>query len=317
MVASFPVHLRVGTRGSPLALAQTTFFIEKLKEKFPVYAETGAVEVIKIKASGDYDPTKGGETHLRDCGGKGLFTRELEEALLEKRIDIAVHSMKDVPTWMPVGLEIAAVLPRGEVRDAFLGKTVSTLAGLPAGSRIGTSSLRRSAQLLNWRRDLVIAPFRGNVDTRLKKLAAGEVDGIILAACGLERLGLSAHINELIEPTQMLPAAAQGIIGIQTRQNEPDLAAVLKTVSCAATFARLQAERAMLEVLDGTCSTPIGALARLNGENLSLEGLVAHPEGKDVWRADIKGGANDARNLGQELGRTLRRLVPPGILPEG
>ncbi len=305
--------LRIGTRGSPLALIQTNMFIDTLRASFDWARDSDAVQIITLKASGDHDPLKEGEQHLRDRGGKGLFTKELEEALLAGTIDVAVHSMKDMPTWMPEKLAIAAVLPRADVRDAFISNVAKDIAGLPQGASVGTSSLRRQSQLLALRPDLKIMPFRGNVDTRIKKLEAGQVQATILAAAGLLRMGFAQKITAFIEPEHMLPSPAQGVIGLETRRADDALNAMLSKINCATTFAMMTAERAMLEVLDGSCNTPIGGLAAAQDGRLHLRGLVASENGTGIWRAE--GHGVDAVALGREVGRMLRVAVPPGILP--
>jgi hydroxymethylbilane synthase len=304
--------LRLGTRGSPLALTQARMVADRLIRQEPGLG----VEIVKIRASGDHDPLKDKDEPLIDRGGKGLFTKELEEALLDGRIDLAVHSMKDVPTWLPQGLALAAVLPREDPRDAFISMIASCFEELPSGAMIGTSSLRRQAQILNLRPDLKAVPLRGNVDTRLRKMEQNQADATFLAYAGLLRLGLTHKATEILEPGVMLPSAGQGIIGIEIRQKDAALAEKLEKINCVPTFTCLAAERAMLEVLDGSCRTPIAGLAVIGDGQLYLRGLVAHPDGKGVWRAEEKAPLEDSSRLGKEVGRLLRSLVPPGILPD-
>lgn len=325
MNAGIPPLLRIGSRGSPLALAQTQLCMAALMEHVPALAEPGRLEVVVLRASGDHNPLLDKDVPLVDKGGKGLFTKELEEALLQNRIDIAVHSMKDVPTWLPVGLKIAATLAQGDRRDALLSRHGNSLASLPPAARIGTTSLRRQAQLLHARPDLRVEPLRGNVDTRLKKLAAGQVDATLLAYAGLKRLGLDAKVPAMLEMAVLdvdvlLPAVNQGIIGMEIRSTDSNLAALLHTIGCPKTFAIMQAERAMLEALDGSCRTPLAGLAEYavgdaSGKTLRLRGLVAHPAGTGLWQDEATGAAADAVQLGHMLGQRLRQQVPPGILP--
>lgn len=302
--------LRIGTRSSPLALAQARLFAARLKDEFPAIE----ADIISIKASGDHNP-KEADARLVDKGGKGLFTKELEEALKDERIDVAVHSLKDVPTWLPDGLTIAAVLPRADARDAFISLKYQSLGAMPAGAVIGTSSLRRQAQILARFPHVKVVPFRGNVDTRLKKLADGQVDATLLAHAGLCRLNMTDKATKILDADEFLPAVGQGIIGLQIRADDGVLAAMLAHMNCKETMQVMQAERAMLEVLDGSCHTPIAGHAVIKDGQVHLKGLVAHPEGKGVWQADGRGSVGEAMDLGRHVGRTLRRLVPTGILP--
>ncbi len=308
--------LRLGTRGSALALIQAGIFAEKIRNLAPEYRGAESIEIVVIAASGDHNPASGNDHHLRDEGGKGLFTKELEEAILADRIDLAIHSMKDVPTWLPEGLVIGGVLPRGDAREAFISAKAKTLATLPKGATFGTSSLRRQAQVLALRPDLKIVPFRGNVDTRLKKMEEGRADATMLAACGLERMKMTAKIASLMMEEEVLPAAAQGIIGAEIRADDKELRALLARVTCPETEAAMRAERALLAALDGSCHTPIGALARHEGASLVLHGLVAHPEGTGVWKDRLEGAASEPEKLGYALGLQLRRVIPSGILPD-
>ncbi|NDE91140.1 MAG: hydroxymethylbilane synthase [Alphaproteobacteria bacterium] len=312
----FHKKLRIGSRGSPLAIAQTQTALAALRALFPELNEEGAVELITLRASGDHVLGSKDE-RLINVGGKGLFTKELEEALLDDRIDMAVHSMKDVPTWVPDNLTIAAVLLREDPRDALITNLgVQNLDSLPKGATIGTCSLRRQAQLLNKRPDLNVVPLRGNVETRIRKLEAGQVSATILAYAGLKRLGIESRANAIIEITEMLPAVCQGIIGIQIRENDTPLATALAKLNCTKAFSVMQAERAMLEVLDGSCHTPIAGLAVHENGGLTLRGLVAHPDGKGVWEASQSADVADALSLGKNVGRALRAMVPAGILPD-
>ncbi len=307
--------LRFGTRGSPLALAQARAVLATLCAHYPEMNEDGAVEMVILKASGDHVPGSRDE-RLADVGGKGLFTKELEEALLQNHIDVAVHSMKDVPTWLVPTLELAAVLPREDPRDALVARGCGSIDALPHGAVVGTSSLRRQAQLLFMRPDLNVVPLRGNVETRINKLEAGQVYATLLAYAGLKRLGIAGRANAVLETGIVLPAVAQGIIGLEIRTQDNALRELLWAINCASTMASMLAERAMLEVLDGSCHTPIAGFAAHGGSGLFLKGLVAHPDGKGMWNTEQTAPAGDAVALGRDVGRVLRRMVPSGILPE-
>ncbi|MDX1922349.1 MAG: hydroxymethylbilane synthase [Alphaproteobacteria bacterium] len=311
----FSKVLRLGTRGSPLALAQTQTVLAQLRTHYPELNDATAVEIVVLKASGDHILGSKDE-RLVDVGGKGLFTKELEEALFENRIDIAVHSMKDVPTWLPQGLEIVASLTREDPRDVLITNGIDSLDGLPKGAVVGTSSLRRQAQLLNKRPDLKVVPLRGNIDTRIKKLEAGQVDATLLAYAGLKRIGLTSRANGILDTSTILPAVAQGIIGLEIRAGDDGIRSALGVINCAKTMSSMVAERAMLEVLDGSCNTPIAGLAVHNSGGLFLQGLVADSQGKGIWQAEQTAAASDAVSLGREVGRALRKQVPAGILPE-
>ncbi len=307
-------RLRLGTRGSPLALAQAQEVRARLAGAHPELAAEGAVEIVVIKTSGD----KIQDRTLAEIGGKGLFTKEIEEALLEEAIDVAVHSMKDVPTWLPEGLEIAAVLPREDPRDAFFSNDGAGLAELPAGAVVGTASLRRQAQVLMARPDLKVIPLRGNVGTRLRKLAEGQADATLLAVAGLKRLGEADRITALLEPEEMLPAVAQGAIGLEVRAGDARTVRWLEALGHRDTAARIAAERACLEVLDGSCRTPIAALAELEGVELEgaelrLRALVALPDGSQAHRAERRGPAAEAAALGRDAGAELRGAAGPAF----
>jgi hydroxymethylbilane synthase len=250
---------------------------------------------------------------LAEIGGKGLFTKEIEEALFAGRIDLAVHSLKDVETWLPAGLEIACVLARDDPHDAFLSLKASTLAALPRGASIGTASLRRQAQLLRRRPDLAVVPIRGNVNTRLRKLEAGEVDAIVVALCGLERLGEARRATEILSPEAMLPAVGQGALAIECRSGDDAVGRLLEPLHDPISAACVGAERAMLAALDGSCRTPIAGLAEVNGGRLVLKGLLLKPDGTAEVRGRCAGAIADAEALGTELGRELRRRAGPGF----
>lgn len=298
--------LKIGTRGSPLALAQAHETRDRLAAAFPELAPEGAVEIVVIKTTGDriQDRT------LMEAGGKGLFTKEIEEALLDGSVDLAVHSMKDVPTWLPQGLHIAALLPREDPRDAWFCRHGCGLDELPAGSVVGTASLRRQALILMRRPDLTVLAFRGNVQTRLRKLGEGVVDATLLALAGLRRLGLADKLTAVLEPHQMLPAVAQGAIGIETRMDDARTNAYVAALNCAETAARVVAERAVLAALDGSCRTPIAALATIADGTLSLSALVIRPDGSEWYRTERTGLPEEAALLGGAAGQELKDRLP-------
>ncbi|MCZ6455075.1 MAG: hydroxymethylbilane synthase [Alphaproteobacteria bacterium] len=302
-----PQPLRIGTRGSPLALVQSNEVRDLLIE---AHAGMPEPKLCIIKTTGDQITDR----PLADVGGKGLFTKEIEQALLDGAIDIAVHSMKDVETWLPDGLTVDCFLPREDPRDTLLG--AASIGALPAGARVGTASLRRSAQLLAIRPDLKISLMRGNVGTRLDKLAAGEVDATLLAVAGLKRLGRADAIGAVLEPNEFLPAVAQGAIGIERRTDDAQTAALLAPLNDGPTTLCITAERAMLAALDGTCRTPIGGLATLDGDRLTLDGLLVWPDGSGLQRFRQTGDSGDAAALGEQVGRELRRRAGPQFFEE-
>lgn len=309
--------LKIGTRGSPLALAQTEIVIAMLCKKHHELQEPGAVEVVKIVTSGD----KIQDRALSEAGGKGLFTKEIEEALLAGAIDCAVHSMKDMPTQLPHGLVISCVPPREDPRDAFFSLKAATLDDLPAGAVVGTSSLRRQAIILARRPDLKTAVFRGNVGTRLKKLEEGIVDATILAVAGMNRLGLGHLVVNILDPEVMLPAVAQGAVGIEVRDNDGRVRNLLSAIHCTVTELRVTAERAFLGVMDGSCKTPIAALAGIPDpqHRARLDVLVARPDGSDIKRASYLmqlSGLHEARQLGEHAGKEMKAQLPVGYLSE-
>lgn len=290
----------IGSRGSALALWQARHIAARL-------AELGAETRLEIiKTTGD----KIQDVPLAKVGGKGLFTKEIEEALLEGKIDLAVHSMKDMPTGVPRGLVIAAIPEREEARDAMVG---AALSELKRGARVGTSSLRRASQLLALGRGLAIETLRGNVDTRLRKLDEGQYDAIVLAAAGLRRLGWDARIRELIPPEVMCPAVGQGALAIETR-NDGDARELARKLDHAPTRAAVEAERAMLAVLGGGCQVPIGAHAIVEGGEIRMHAIVASPDGSRVIRGKLHGA--DAEQVGAELGRRLLEEGAREILKE-
>jgi hydroxymethylbilane synthase len=292
-----------------MALRQTALVRDRLMVAYPDLRAPGAMEVMTIRTTGD----RVQDQRLAEIGGKGLFTKEIEEALIAGAIDFAVHSLKDMETWLPDGLEIACVLARDDPRDALLSIKAASLAALPRGARIGTASLRRQAQLLARRPDLSIAPIRGNADTRIDKLASGEFDAIVLALCGLERLGKAGLATEVLAPEVMLPAVGQGALAIECRAVDDWLRQLLDPLHDPGTAACVGAERAMLAALDGSCRTPIAGLATRDGDRLSLEGLLVKPDGSSEIRARCTGKVGDAVALGTALGGELRSRADPGF----
>ena len=305
--------LRIGTRGSPMALSQTGVVRNRLIARRPDLAAAGAIEIVTIRTTGD----RVQDRRLAEVGGKGLFTKEIEEALLAGHIDIAVHSLKDMETWLPNGLEIACVLPRDDPRDALVfndtSNSASSLATLPKGARIGTASLRRQAQLLLRRPDLSVGPIRGNVNTRLRKLEEGEFDALVLAVCGLQRLEKLDLATEILSPEIMLPAVGQGVLAIEYRAGDDAVRGVLQPIHDPGTALCAGAERAMLAALDGSCRTPIAGFAELDGDRLAIDGLVLKPDGSEAVRGRREGDMHDAAALGTELGHELRRLAAPDL----
>ncbi len=301
---------RIGTRASPLALAQAYDTAARLKEAHGLGDDS--IDIVKIITTGD----KRLEKKLGDIGGKGLFTKEVEEALYDKTIDLAVHSMKDMPTTLPDGLEIVALLPREDVRDAFVSPRHASIDAMPAGAVVGTASLRRQAQLLHRRPDLKVGLFRGNVQTRLKKLDAGEADATFLAMAGLSRLDMLDVATMVIETDTMLPAVAQGAVGIETRSDDDDIRAALAPLHCEVCGTRLAAERAFLGALDGSCRTPIGGLAVIEGDRLLFKGEVLRPDGSERHETSREGALSDAVAMGLDAGAELKQLAGPGFFVE-
>jgi hydroxymethylbilane synthase len=300
-------RLRLGTRGSALARAQTALVVRALGQAHPELAAPGALEVIAIATSGD----RVTDRPLAEIGGKGLFCKELEAALLERRIDLAVHSVKDLPTWLPQGLVLGAVLVRGDPRDVLIARAGAGLDALPRGAVVGTASPRRQAQLLARRPDLRVMTFRGNVDTRLKKLAAGAVDATLLAQAGLERLGIAPAGATVLSPEVMLPAVGQGAIGVECRADDTPVLARLTAINDLETAACIGAERALLAALDGSCRTPIAGHASFEGGRLRLEALVARPDGSVCLRTTRQGAPADGHRLGRDAGLELKARAGP------
>jgi hydroxymethylbilane synthase len=300
--------LLIGTRGSPLALWQANHVRTLLIAALGLGEDAVALE--PITTSGDRIRDK----PLRDFGGKGLFTKEIDEALLGNRVDIAVHSMKDLPTDLPPGIAIAAVLARGDVRDAFISAKGESLAALPPGAVVGSSSLRRQAQVKRLRPDLQAVDFRGNVETRLKKLDQGMVDATLLALAGLERLGLTRHVTSVLPTDEMLPAVAQGAIGVSCRSDDAKTRDLLQALNDDRTATAVACERAFLGELDGSCRTPIAGLAEIADGLLRFRGLVLNPEGTEWHEIEKSGAPEDAVGIGASSGRELFALAGPNFL---
>lgn len=299
--------LNIGTRGSPLALAQAHETRRRLAQAFDLPEEAFAIVVIKVTGDQIQDRP------LKEIGGKGLFTREIEEDLLSGKIDIAVHSMKDMPVDQPKGLLLDCYLPREDVRDAFISGTKTGIADLAPGAVVGTSSLRRRAQLLNRRPDLQVVEFRGNVQTRLRKLEEGVAECTFLAMAGLNRLNMDEVPKHAISADDMLPAVAQGAIGIERRADDSRTAAMLEAIHDIPTGHRLAAERAFLARLDGSCETPIAGLAELDGGTLRLRGEVLRPDGSQALSDDMTGSIADGPDMGRAMAAKLLDRAGPGF----
>lgn len=317
--------LRVGTRGSPLALVQTRNFLTRLTQFCPLLRELGAFQEFQISTSGD----KIQDRRLAEIGGKGLFSKEIHEQLSAGNIDFAVHSLKDLETTLPDGLVLACTLKRQDARDVLIvNAKYRPVDGdypfdcLPQGAKIGTSSVRRQAQLLHMRPDLEIALLRGNVQSRLDQVTANKYDATFLAAAGLQRLGMEDRIDVLLDPSIMVPAAGQGIVGVTVREADVELREMLAAIEDQEAKAVATAERALLAELDGSCRTPIGGYAQLlpvvagGAPELHLVGLVAREDGSFLLKKEISGSAEDAEALGHELGQQLRKDSPSDIFNE-
>ena len=301
--------MRIGTRGSPLALAQAHETRDLLIE---AHDDLGIddVEIVVISTKGDRVLDRA----LSEIGGKGLFTEEIETGLADGSIDIAVHSMKDMPTELPDGLIIPCLLPREDVRDVFISNKASRLQDLPQGAVIGSASLRRQAQIKFQRPDLQVVTFRGNVQSRLRKLEEDVVDATLLAQAGLNRLDMAHVATETLSVEQMLPAVAQGAIGIECRDGDTRVLAYLTPLACADTMACVTAERAVLAALDGSCRTPIAALATLQDGRISLRAKVLRPDGSEALETTREGDVADARALGQDAGDELKQKAGPDFM---
>ncbi len=292
--------LRIGTRGSPLALAQARQVRAQIAAVRGCDLEEIAIEV--IRTTGD----KIQDRPLHEAGGKGLFTKEIEEALLAKTVDIAVHSAKDLPTFLPPGLGIAAVLEREDARDVFISRIARSVRHLPHGAVVGTASPRREALVRRLRPDLRVVNLRGNVETRLRKLEAREVDATLLALAGLKRLGLEEHVTALLDIETFVPACGQGVIAIETRLDDPETLLLLRNITHYATAIALATERAFLAVLDGSCRTPIAGHAVVSKDKVTFRGLIARQDGSEVHETTRAGLAADAMAMGEDAAQELK-----------
>ncbi len=303
-----PYELRIGTRGSQLALFQANWVKDRLSHAHPSLK----VSLVKIKTTGD----KIQDAPLAKIGGKGLFVKEIEEALVRRRIDLAVHSIKDVPTQFPEGLHLSVITKREDPRDVFISREGKALKELPKGAKIGTSSLRRQAQLLHYRSDFELIPLRGNLDTRLRKLETLNLDGIILALAGVKRLGFEEKITEIISTDISLPAIGQGAIGIETRQDDREIEEQIQSLNDKDSSIAVSAERACLKKLEGGCQVPIAALAQISGGTLRIDGLVGTIDGKRILREHLEGRLEEAESLGTKLADILLGKGAKEILDE-
>ena len=300
--------IRIGTRGSPLALAQTHETRGRLARAHALSED--AFEIVVIKTSGDMIQDRA----LAEAGGKGLFTKEIDAAMLRGEIDIAIHSSKDLPTLLPDGICIAGFLPREDVRDALISAKSTTIAGLPQGGSLGTASLRRQAQVKRLRPDLQVGLLRGNVETRLTKAERGEIDATLLAYAGLKRLGLAHRATALLEIDEFLPAVGQGAIGITARPDDENALRTLAPILHAATGEALACERAFLAVLDGSCKTPIAGHARIELGVLQFRGAVYRVDGSEAFEVTSSGRPDEAVRLGVNAGEDLLTRLPKGVL---
>jgi hydroxymethylbilane synthase len=309
--------LRIGTRGSALALWQANHIKDRLAELHGV-----AAELVRIRTSGDKFQTAtfaqlNAQLNAQigsEGGAKGIFIKELEDALLAGTVDLAVHSMKDVPTETPRGLTLPAITKREDPRDCLLSRDGRKLVELPQGARIGTSSLRRQAQLWHLRPDLQILELRGNVDTRMRKLTEGDYDAIVLALAGVTRLGMRDRVTEIFSPEIMLPAVAQGALGIETREDDRETSQLVAALNDAETRSCVEAERALLRELEGGCQVPLGAWARMENGELRMEACLLSPDGKEFLRDEQRGSAADAARIGKRLGEALKAAGGDRIL---
>jgi hydroxymethylbilane synthase len=303
--------LRIGTRGSPLALAQATMVRVQLASAHGVAAE--AFELKIIRTSGDVIQDR----PLSEVGGKGLFTKEIEEALIAGEIDLAVHSAKDLPTLLPGGLAIVAALPREDPRDVFISRKAKSLRALADGATVGTASLRRQALVKRLRPDLKVVTFRGNVETRLRKLDEGVVDATLLALAGLRRLGLTEAVTAILDTEEFLPAVGQGIVALEARAEDARTRAMLDRINSPDDATALAAERAFLTVLDGSCRTPIAGHAKVTAGRVSFRGLIAKPDGSEVYETTREGLGAQASALGADAGRELKERAGAGFFALG
>ncbi|HEX2512574.1 MAG TPA: hydroxymethylbilane synthase [Xanthobacteraceae bacterium] len=296
-----PAVLRIGSRGSPLALIQARAVRDRLAAAHGL--DSGRITIEAIRTSGDMIQDR----PLAEAGGKGLFTKEIEEALLADRIDLAVHSAKDVPTFLPSGLVLSAYLPREDARDALISSKAKTLQDLPAGARVGTASPRRQAIVKRTRPDLQVISLRGNVETRLRKLSEGQADATILALAGLKRLDLANAIATIMSTDEFLPAVGQGAIVVETREDDRRTRELLACIDHADTTSALTCERAFLAVLDGSCRAPIAGHATITGDILSFRGMILKPDGSQSFETSRRGNRADATALGTDAGQELKR----------
>jgi hydroxymethylbilane synthase len=293
----------IGTRGSPLAMAQAHEVRDRLARAHDIAPERFAIRPIRTSGEAIQDRA------LLDAGGKGLFTKELEEALLAGSIDFAVHSSKDVPTFLPDSTWLSSFLPREDPRDAFISHKAKSLSELPPGAVVGTASLRRQAMVLRLRPDLKVNVIRGNVQTRLRKLADGEADATLLALAGLKRVGLEKEATRIFEIDEFLPAVGQGAIAVESRRDDTRINALVAAIGDADTEVALNAERRFLALLDGSCRTPIGGHCRVNGDRIDFRGLIISPDGKEWFETARQGSRTDATELGTDAARELRELA--------
>jgi len=297
--------LRIGTRGSPLALAQAYETRKRLQEQFPELNQDGAIEIVVMKTQGDMILDKS----LMELGGKGLFTKELDVALLSNQVDICVHSMKDVPTWLPDGTILPCNLPREDTNDAFISgnPNIKRISDLPDGAVIGTASLRRQAQLLAKNPTFKCVNFRGNVQTRLRKLDDGVVDATLLAIAGLKRMNMDGCATSVLDWEEMLPAVAQGAIGIQCRSDDERSLKYINALNHPETKYCVDCERGFLEALDGNCKTPIAGQARIVDGKIKFRGLIAMPDGSKKFEISADGEVSEAKEIGRKAGEELKR----------
>lgn len=302
--------VRIGTRGSQLALAQAAETRARLMAAHDMPEE--AFEIVVIRTSGDRIQDR----PLSEAGGKGLFTKEIEEALYDGRIDLAVHSSKDMPTVLPDGLEISAFLEREDVRDVFIGRSVKRIQDLPQGAKLGTSSLRRQALVLRMRPDLQVGMFRGNVQTRLRKLEDGVAEGTLLALSGLKRLKMEHVATQIMDAREFPPALGQGAICIESRIGDERIKALLAPIHHEPTGTKLACERAFLATLDGSCRTPIAGEAKLEDGRLSFYGMILTPDGREVHEVTGEGAAEDAIEIGRDAGARIRDMAGPSFFSD-
>ena len=298
---------RIGTRGSPLAMAQTHETRDRLAAAHGLPPEM--FEIVILSTKGDRITDRS----LAEIGGKGLFTEELEEQLLSGDLDFAVHSSKDMPTKLPDGLFLSAFLPREDIRDAFVGRSAERLADLPQGATVGSSSLRRQALIRRLRPDIDVITYRGQVETRLRKLAEGQVDGTLLAFAGLKRLGMEHVPTELLDPEEFPPAPAQGAICVEARIGDDRINTLLAAIDDHRTHEAVSCERGFLATLDGSCRTPIAGYAQSDGTHIRFAGMILTPDGTTCHQIEIDGRATDAERLGQEAGERIRAKAGPGF----